>query len=136
MVHRMKFTYYYLFIINDETQNLYFIFSFFSPCCTGKFPGQGLKLCPLQWKHGILTSGPPGKFPKDITQNSQKEEMTRARCREGPQSSHILSECVTPPSMTWMCLSTQKLSEFLLSWPRSFIFRISNVELRPLDLSG
>ncbi|XP_073659219.1 CREB-regulated transcription coactivator 1 isoform X15 [Tursiops truncatus] len=24
------------------------------------FPNQGLKLCPLQWKHGILTTGPPG----------------------------------------------------------------------------
>ena len=25
------------------------------------FPDQGLNLCPLQWKHGVLTTGPPGK---------------------------------------------------------------------------
>ena len=26
-------------------------------------PGQGLNLCPLQWKCGVLTVGPPGKSP-------------------------------------------------------------------------
>ena len=26
------------------------------------FPDQGSNLYPLQWKHGILTTGPPGKF--------------------------------------------------------------------------
>lgn len=25
------------------------------------FPGQGLSPCPLHWKHGVLTSGMPGK---------------------------------------------------------------------------
>ena len=29
-----------------------------------QFSGQGLHLCPLQWKQVILTTGPPGKFPK------------------------------------------------------------------------
>ena len=24
-------------------------------------PTQGLNLCPLQWKHGVLSTGPPGK---------------------------------------------------------------------------
>ena len=27
-----------------------------------QFPSQGLNLCPLYWKPGILTTGPPGKF--------------------------------------------------------------------------
>ena len=26
------------------------------------FTDQGSKLCPLYWKHGVLTTGPPGKF--------------------------------------------------------------------------
>ena len=26
-----------------------------------QFPDQRWNLCPLQWKHGFLTSGPPGK---------------------------------------------------------------------------
>jgi len=26
------------------------------------FPAQGSNLCPLQWKHGVLTTGLPGKF--------------------------------------------------------------------------
>ena len=25
------------------------------------FPDQGSNLCPLQWKYGVLTTGPPGK---------------------------------------------------------------------------
>ena len=35
------------------------------PCFFGhtmqNFPNQGSNLCPPQWKHGILTTGPPGK---------------------------------------------------------------------------
>ena len=27
-----------------------------------QFPDQGLNLCPLHWKHGVLTTGLPGKF--------------------------------------------------------------------------
>ena len=27
------------------------------------FPGQGLNLCRLQWKHRVATTGPPGKSP-------------------------------------------------------------------------
>ena len=53
----------------------------YSPCCTiypcslfylftfdrtaqhvgSQFPNQGSNPCPLQWKHGVLTTGPPGK---------------------------------------------------------------------------
>ena len=32
-----------------------------------QFPDQGLNLCPLQWKHGVLTTGPPGKSGKVIS---------------------------------------------------------------------
>ena len=28
----------------------------------GIFSDQGLNLCPLHWKLGVLTTGPPGKF--------------------------------------------------------------------------
>ena len=27
------------------------------------FPDQGSNPCPLQWKRGVLTAGPPGKSP-------------------------------------------------------------------------
>ena len=27
------------------------------------FPDQGWNPCPLHWKHGVWTTGPPGKFP-------------------------------------------------------------------------
>ena len=27
-------------------------------------PQPGIELCPLKWKHGVLTTGPPGKSPK------------------------------------------------------------------------
>ena len=29
-----------------------------------QFPDQGSNLCPLQWKHRVLTTGPPGKSPE------------------------------------------------------------------------
>ena len=28
-----------------------------------EFPDQGSDLCPLQWKHRVLITGPSGKFP-------------------------------------------------------------------------
>ena len=31
------------------------------PEACGIFPDQGLSLCPLEWKLGVLTTGPPGK---------------------------------------------------------------------------
>ena len=39
---------------------------FFWPLCTACttwFPNQGSNPCPLQWKHRVLTTGPPGKWP-------------------------------------------------------------------------
>ena len=45
-----------------------------------KFPGQGLSLCPLQWKDGILTTGPPGNSPLFIFPDSSvgKESIFNA----------------------------------------------------------
>lgn len=45
---------------------LIFFFSLFNfwlcpVACRTLFPDQGLILCPLQWKHTVLTTGPPGK---------------------------------------------------------------------------
>ena len=36
-------------------------------------PDKGLNLCPLQWKHGVLTTGPPGKSPKRSFLSSDSE---------------------------------------------------------------
>ena len=36
--------------------------TFSCPTACGVFPDQGSNLCPLQWKHWILTTEPPGKF--------------------------------------------------------------------------
>ena len=40
----------------------YRAFRFSCPTACGVLPDQGSNLCPLQWKHGILTTEPPGKF--------------------------------------------------------------------------
>ena len=42
-----------------------FIFFCFWPRCIARswFPDQGSNPHPLHWKHGVLTTGPPGKFP-------------------------------------------------------------------------
>ena len=41
--------------------------SFFFGCAAqlagSQFPHQGSNPCPLQWKHGVLTTGPPGNSP-------------------------------------------------------------------------
>ena len=29
-----------------------------------QFPIQELNICPLHWKHGVLTTAPQGRFPK------------------------------------------------------------------------
>ena len=31
-----------------------------------QFPDQGSNLRPLQWKHGVLTTGPPGKSLEEV----------------------------------------------------------------------
>ena len=42
-------------------------FSFWLHCALcGNFPDQGLNLCPLQWKHRLVTTGPLGKFLQPV----------------------------------------------------------------------
>ena len=47
----------------SPTPHIIVLFFFFlaAPCVMRNFPDQGLNLCPLQWKRGVLTTGPPGK---------------------------------------------------------------------------
>ena len=44
---------------------LFYLFIYFFGCTVrhlgSHFPDQGLNPCPVQWKHGVLTTGPPGK---------------------------------------------------------------------------
>ena len=42
---------------------LWAFFFFATPRGMRNFPDQGWNLGPLQWKHGVLTTGPPGKSP-------------------------------------------------------------------------
>ena len=56
-----------------------FLFFFFFFGCTAQhmvslFSDQDLKPCPLQWKHGVLTTGPPGKSQEknNFKRNKQK----------------------------------------------------------------
>ena len=37
-----------------------------TPCGMRNFPDQGSNLCPLHWKGGVLTTGPPGKSKKSL----------------------------------------------------------------------
>ena len=52
-------------IVCNRVTKAFFVFIF---CCTAQhvgsyFPNQGLNLQPLCWKHGVLTTGLPGKSP-------------------------------------------------------------------------
>ena len=48
----------------QKTQFFFFFFLTFRPCSSS--PDQGSNSCPLQWKHSVLTAGPPGKFQETI----------------------------------------------------------------------
>ena len=48
----VSFLFIYLFL---------FIYFFAAPLSPWYFPDQGSNLCPLHWKHRVLTTGPPGK---------------------------------------------------------------------------
>ena len=57
---------YYLPVYNKV---FFFFFLSFFFCCPVQhvgsyFPYQGSNLCPLHWKRGLLTTGPPGKSLK------------------------------------------------------------------------
>ena len=72
-----------------------FFFSFFFFGCATQHavsmrdlssPDPGLNLCPLQWKAGVLTTGPPGKShlvthfassPKQTNKYARKHPMTQ-----------------------------------------------------------
>ena len=42
----------------------FFFFLLHCTACGILVPNQGLlNPCPLQWRHGVLATGPPGKFP-------------------------------------------------------------------------
>ena len=43
---------------------LFYLFGPPAQLVESKFPNQGLNPCPLQWKPGVLTTGPPGKSPE------------------------------------------------------------------------
>ena len=43
---------------------IFFFFGHAMQHAGSSFPDQGSNLCPLQWKHGVLTTGLPGKFPR------------------------------------------------------------------------
>ena len=51
----------------EQEINVCFSFFFFFGCTTrhagSQFPNQGSNPSPLQWKRGVLTTGPPGKSP-------------------------------------------------------------------------
>ena len=47
------------------------------------FHDQGLNLCPLQWKRGVLTTGPPGKSPSANLKLKPKSFMMAWRAPQG-----------------------------------------------------
>ena len=54
-----------------------FLFLLFWLCSVARgilFPDQGLTPCPLHWKHGVLTTGPPGKFLKSLVFEKKKKQ--------------------------------------------------------------
>ena len=65
-----SFEWYFTCIISHHLHNnpwkvSTIFFSFLAtPLGMWNFPDQGSNPCPLQWKHGVLTTGPPGKSTK------------------------------------------------------------------------
>ena len=49
-------------IWNVFSHSFYSFFFWLHYALCGNFPDQGLNLCPLKWKHRLLTPGPLGKF--------------------------------------------------------------------------
>ena len=70
-----------------------------------KFPNQRLNLCPLQWKHGVLTTGWQGKSQK--AQAFLKRRCKTAHCQLYPTttSSLDLIGVVKSWNMTWSHLT-------------------------------
>ena len=56
-------------------------FIYFWPCRTAQFPKQGWNPSPLQWKLGVLTTGPPGNF---LTNNLGRSKHLSRRRRWHP----------------------------------------------------
>ena len=50
---------------------------FLAMTCKALVPNQVLNLCPLQWKHGILTTGLPGKS-QDFLSSVERPERLKA----------------------------------------------------------
>ena len=50
--------------ITENTQRLFFMFWLLLAACGILAPRPGINPTPLQWKHGVLTTGPPGKSPQ------------------------------------------------------------------------
>ena len=55
-----------------------------------ELPDQGSNLCPLQWKRGVLTTGPPGNSPIIYLL-----EMRKLRPREAGLVTHGHAQMVT-----------------------------------------
>ena len=61
--------------INDRREVFCFLF-FFWPCCMlyvgSEYSDHGLNPSPLQWKRGVLITGPPGKSQEEQVFNTGK----------------------------------------------------------------
>ena len=56
---------------------------------TRNFPDHGSNPCPLQWKRGVLTAGPPGKsYFKIENQLISAKEHSRLRALQQPIQRH------------------------------------------------
>ena len=53
----------------EETVSFFFSFGH-AAWHVGTYPNQGLNPCPLQWEHGVLTTGLPGKSRGDCLEGS------------------------------------------------------------------
>ena len=68
-----------------------------TPCSMWNFPEQGSSLCPLHWKCGVLTTGPPGKswamsvpvpYPNLFfeTQSTIQPKKKKKKFNQGPEN--------------------------------------------------
>ena len=74
-------------LCRDHTGSCFFPSGHAAQCVGSRFPHQGLNLHPLQWKHGVLTAGPPGKSLRVLCVLAWRSLELLCACAEGPRDS-------------------------------------------------
>ena len=81
----------YIRLYSTSKVNFIYLFDCATQLVGSWFPNQGPNRCLLQWKHRVLTTGPPGNFLKSKINSCRKEKK---KANEKTESScHTADNC-------------------------------------------